>query len=310
MNSPFLDRLERGPILADGAIGTLLYAQGVSPKACFEELNIAQAEAVAEVHRRYLQAGAEIIGTNTFAANRIRLAEHGLQAQVREINLQAARIARDARDLMGAPAFVAGVLGPIGIAIFEDAGSRVPVTREAYQEQIEALVDGGVDLIALETFDSLAEVEEVVLNIKSACDLPIMVQLAFNAEGRTASGETPEDVVRLLESLGVNVVGANCGAGPQTVQDVVQRMVAVAKVKVSAQPNVGQPSRAQGRYLYDSTPAQFAALARRLLEVGAWVIGGCCGTTPEHIAAMRAVLLALARAEPASHSLVVPVAMP
>ncbi len=288
--NPFRDRLEQGLLLADGAMGTLLYARGVPFDRPFELLNVEEREQVLEVHLEYIRAGSELIETNTFGANRIKLGAYGLQERVRELNRAGARIAKEARDVAGLPVFIAGSVGPLGKPL-EPFGlvSREEAYR-AFREQIEALVEGGVDLILLETFSDLEELKLAVQAARDATDLPVVAQMTFDEEGRTPHGHLPTEVVRALEPLGVTAVGANCGVGPIPMVEVVAQMVAVARVPVSAMPNAGFPARIEGRYVYVGSPAHMSQQARKMAELGVRILGGCCGTTPDHIAAMNRAL--------------------
>ena len=290
MDNAFLDRLQRAPILCDGAMGTMLYGRGIAFSRCFDELNLLQPALVQEIHRLYIAAGAELIETNTFGANRFRLAAHGLDAKVRDINLRGAKIAREAREVSGQPVFVAGSVGPIGRPL-APLGTASPGDAErAFREQIEALLEGGVDLLMLETFSDVEEIRLAVLAAKAACDLPIVAQMSFNDEAETPAGTRPEDVATDLERLGVQVVGANCCVGPAATLGVLQRMRNAAHIPLSVQPNAGYPGYAGGRFVYFASPAYFADYARQFVESGATVIGSCCGTTPEHTAAMATAL--------------------
>ncbi|MDR7433907.1 MAG: bifunctional homocysteine S-methyltransferase/methylenetetrahydrofolate reductase [Armatimonadota bacterium] len=284
---PFLERLEQGPILCDGAMGTMLYSRGVPFDQCFDALNLTRRDLVQGIHLEYIQAGAEIIETNTFGANRIKLGQHGLEKSVRDINFWGAKIAKEARDIAGRSVFIAGSVGPLGKPLAPFGLVSPEEAREIFQEQIEALVEGGVDLLILETFFDLRELEQAVRVAKETCDLPIIAQMTFNEEGRTIMGNTPEEVVAVLDALGADVIGANCSTGPQPVYAVMLEMLKVSRKPLSAQPNAGYPARIEGRFIYPSTPAYMADYARRMVQAGVRVIGACCGTTPEHIAAIR-----------------------
>lgn len=283
-------------------MGTLLYQRGVPFDQCFDALNLTQREMVLTVHLDYLRAGAEMIETNTFGANPVKLGSHGLADRVRDVNWHGAKIAKEARDVFGQPVFVAGSVGPLGKPLAPFGRITPSEARGAFRAQIDALVEGGVDVLILETFTDLAELLEAVRAAREACDLPIIAQMSFTEDGRTPYGHAPAEVVAALEAAGVDVVGANCSVGPVPMLEVVQQMVAVAHVPVSAQPNAGFPTFVEGRYLYPSSPAHMAAYARRMVEAGAAIVGGCCGTTPEHIAAIGRALADLrpgpARVEP------------
>src|SRR5262245_29833612 len=278
----FRDRLERGTVVFDGAMGTMLYGRGVFVNRCFDELNLSSPNLVRQVQAEYFEAGADVIETNTFGAHRFKLGPHGLESQVRKINREGARIAREAAGETG---LVAGAIGPIGKPL-EPLGSISPKDAEAaYREQVEGLVEGGVDALVIETMPSLDQAKAALGAVRAVgSELPVAVSLTFNEEGTTLYGDSPEDAVRELEELGVALVGANCSQGPQAMLDTLQRMAAVARsAKLSAMPNAGSPAYVDGRYVYLCTPEYMATWARRFLEAGASVGGGCCGTTPAHI---------------------------
>ncbi|HEX2988123.1 MAG TPA: bifunctional homocysteine S-methyltransferase/methylenetetrahydrofolate reductase [Chloroflexota bacterium] len=298
MESPFLKRLRRGAILADGAMGTMLYSKGVSYERCFEEVTLSDPALVEEIHRAYLSAGAELIETNSFGANRFKLADYGLENRVREINLKAAKLARSTREIAGVECFVAGSVGPLGRPLAPVGQIRQAAASAAFQEQIGALLEGGVDLILLETFPDLEELALALQVAHDLCDLPVVAQATFAEDGLTASGSTPEEVVRRLRDMGAAVAGVNCSLGPQQMLEIVQRMIAEGGVPISAMPNAGLPAMVGGRLIYRSTPPYMAEYALKYVHEGASMVGGCCGTTPAHIAAMRTVLAELRPAEP------------
>jgi methionine synthase / methylenetetrahydrofolate reductase(NADPH) len=283
---PFRARLARGIVLCDGAMGTLLYARGVPYDQCFDALNLTQRELVLNVHLDYLRAGAEIIETNTFGANQMKLAAHGLAERVRDINWHGAKIAKEARDVFGRAVFIAGSVGPLGKPVAPFGRITPAEARGAFRAQIEALVEGGVDVLILETFTDLTELLEAVHAAREASDLPVIAQMSFTEDGRTRYGHAPSEVVTALEGAGVDVIGANCSVGPVPMLEVVQQMAACARTPLSAQPNAGFPTLVEGRYMYMSSPQHMATYARKMVESGAVIIGGCCGTTPEHIAAI------------------------
>ena len=290
MKHPFLERLQAGPLLCDGAMGTLLYAHGVPYERCFDELNLVQPELIQRIHQEYLTAGAEIVETNTFGANRFKLARYGLEERVRDINFRAVKIAREAREVSGQPVFLAGAVGPSGRAL-APAGAISPAeARAAFGEQIEALLEAGADLLILETFPDLDELRQAILAAREVCDLPVVAQISFADDGTTLTGRGPADVAAALAELDVVVIGVNCGLGPQLALDVVQQMQSADGVYLATQPNAGFPSRLEGRFQYYSTPEYFADYTRRFAEAGVRLIGGCCGTTPRHTAAMRQAL--------------------
>jgi homocysteine S-methyltransferase len=277
----FLERLQDGVVVGDGAMGTMLYARGVFVNRCFDELNLSNPALVRSVHEEYLEAGADIIETNTFGAHRYKLGPHGFDQQVRKINREGARVAREAAQGRGLVAGSVGPLGkplePLGNIAFDDAVA-------AYREQAEGLAEGGVDLFAVETIPALDQARAAVTAIRAVSALPITVSMTFTEEGTTFYGDKPEDVVRTLEDWDVSVVGANCSQGPQPMLETVQRMAAVARrLKLSAMPNAGAPAMVDGRYVYLCTPEYMASYARRFIAAGVTVVGGCCGTTPAHI---------------------------
>jgi homocysteine S-methyltransferase len=278
---PFLERIREGVLVCDGAMGTMLYSRGVFLNRCFDELNLSNPALVKAVHAEYVDAGAELIETNTFGAHRFKLGPHGLEPQVRKINREGARLAREAA---AGRALVAGSVGPLGKPLEPLGNLPFADAVSAYAEQAQGLIEGGVDLFVVETMPSLDQARAALEGVRTAGDVPVMVALTFNEEGTTSYGETPEDVVRALEGLGVPVVGANCSQGPQQMMETVQRMAAAASAAVvSAMPNAGSPALIEGRYVYLCTPEYMASWARRFLAAGVTVLGGCCGTTPAHI---------------------------
>ncbi|MBI2322909.1 MAG: bifunctional homocysteine S-methyltransferase/methylenetetrahydrofolate reductase [Chloroflexi bacterium] len=287
---PFLERLRAGPLLADGAMGTMLYAAGVDDHNGFEGLNLTRRDLVQSIHRQYIAVGAEAIETNTFGGNRFRLAEHGQADRVRDVNFWGVKIAREAREVAGEPVFVLGAVGPTGIALLPGAEVSADAIRDAFREQVDALVEAGADALILETFTSLAELRLAYEGARACCDLPVIAQLTFTEEALTPAGDTPEEAASALDAWGAEVIGVNCSVGPQGVYEVVARMARVTARPLSALPNAGFPARVDGRFVYFSTPGYFADYARRFAAAGVALIGGCCGTTPEHIAAMRAAL--------------------
>jgi methionine synthase / methylenetetrahydrofolate reductase(NADPH) len=290
MKNPFLERLARGPILADGGMGTMIYARGVSYERCYDELNLTEPELVQRIHREYIRAGAELIETNTYGANRFKLAPYGLEDKVRDINFRAVKLAREAREECGEAVFLAGAIGPIGQAI-QPLGTVAPEeARAAFVEQAGALLEAGADLFVLETFGDLAELQEAIRAVRAVCDLPIVAQVSLTDDGRMLTGEGPAEVARVLAGHQVDVIGVNCGVGPQSTLDAIREMALPLFARLSAMPNAGAPTRQEGRFVYVSTPEYFAEYARRFVDAGVTLLGGCCGTTPQHIKAMRAAL--------------------
>jgi homocysteine S-methyltransferase len=282
-------------------MGTLLYARGASPEASFEQLNLTRQEFVQQVHIDYINAGADVIETNSFSGNKLRLSTFGLENQVWDLNLWAAKIARNAREIAGQPVFVAGSVGPTGKLLAPFGDVTKDELRAAYEEQMEALLAGGVDLFIIETMSSLEETEIAVRAARKISKLPVVAQISFSIEGQTLLGATPEDVLQLLLDLGneiPDVIGINCGAGPGPVFDSLLRMATAIRKKpeiskqitFSCLPNAGQPTITGGRYTYMSRPDYCASYVEPYLQAGARLIGGCCGTTPEHVKAMRQVL--------------------
>lgn len=304
LSNALLARLKRGPMLADGAMGTLLYARGISFERCFDELNLSNPGLVQEIHHAYLRAGAEIIETNTFGANRFKLAQHGLESQVREINRRGVKLAREAREIAGANAFVFGSVGPLGHFVAPLGALTEAQARAAFKEQIEGLLEGGADAIILETFSDLNELCLAIAAAREVThDLPLVAQMSFTEDEDTLVGNTPEQIAAALCNLQVDVIGANCSVGPAGTFDAVKRLVAALcdaepRRFIAVMPNAGFPARIGERYMYVSSPQYFAEYAPRFIhELGATIIGGCCGTTPEHIAAMRRALDVLHPAE-------------
>ncbi len=290
MQDPFLERLSKGPLLADGAMGTQLYAHGISFEQCFDELNLSNPELVSQIHRDYIDVGAEMIETNSFGGNFLRLGAHGLEMKVHEINLRAAKNAREAREISGKPVFVAGSIGPLGKALEPFGVIKAQQAAEYYLRQIEGLLEGGVDLFIVETISDLAEMRIIVNQIKSVCTLPVIGSMTFNEDGITFMGHTPAEVVNDLEELNVDVIGANCSVGPQRLLDVIAEYKKYTSKPISVMPNAGLPRYIEGRFIYVSSEEYFAEYARRFLDAGAAIIGGCCGTTPAHIRKMGEVI--------------------
>jgi methionine synthase I (cobalamin-dependent)/5,10-methylenetetrahydrofolate reductase len=286
LREPFRERLKGPIIVCDGAMGTLLYSRGVSYQHPFDELNLSNPQIVRQVHLDYIAAGAEIIETNTFGANRYRLSEHGLEDRVREINLAGAKAAREARDIAGKQIFVAGSMGPFGQPMEPLGSISVQETFDAFREQAEGLLEGGVDLFIVETQRNLEKTKQAVLAVKSICDSPVVAMMTFTEEGRTLRGSTPEQVARELTELGVDAVGANCSMGPQMMLDIIAEMREHTNLPLAAMPNAGLPRFVDGRYIYITTPDYMASQTGEFANLGVRLIGGCCGTTPEHIKAM------------------------
>jgi homocysteine S-methyltransferase len=292
-------RLASQVLICDGAMGTMLHAGGVSLDRSLPELNLSHADLVRSIHRAYLAAGADIIETNTFGAIRPRLARYGLAAQAPELNRAGARLAREARDQAHTPGLL--VAGSISSAAPAGLGHRLAARelRDAFREQIEALYDGGVNLLLLETFGSLAELVEAIGVAQAVGGLPIVAQMTFVEDGRTLGGDSPEEVATTLTNLGVAALGANCTLGPQGLLDVLTDLARWTTLPLTAQPNAGPPTLTDGRFQYTSSdPGYFGRQARRFVELGATLVGGCCGTTPAHIEAVAAAVTGLRRMPP------------
>jgi methionine synthase I (cobalamin-dependent)/5,10-methylenetetrahydrofolate reductase len=289
MPSPFLDRLAQGPLVADGAMGTLLYQRGVQFSESFDALNLSKPTLIESVHRDYLAAGAELVETNTFGANAVRLASHGLEEQVRVIARQGVKIARAAREIVGVNAFVAGSIGPLGKPLEPFGHVTVAEAEAFYRASAEGLLEGGCDCFILETFQDLNEILAAMRAVRRVTlDVPIIAQMTYGTDGKTLYGQTPTLAVTMLKQAGAAVVGINCGVGPQPTLEVLEEIVAAAGgTPVSAMPNAGLPQVVDGRYLYLSSPDYFADFAARAVGLGVRIVGGCCGTTPAHIQAMR-----------------------
>jgi homocysteine S-methyltransferase len=293
MLKPFKEAIEERVLVCDGAMGTMLYAKGVFINKSFDALNVTQRDLVAEVHAEYVRAGADVIETNTFGANRIKLGSFGLADRLYAINEQGARIARHAADDR---AYVAGAIGPLGVRIEPWGKTGIDEAREYFREQAQALADGGVDLFILETFRDLNEIGAAIDAVRSVSDLPIVAQMTTEEDGNTLDGTPPEKFAPELERRGATLVGVNCAVGPAPMLDTIERMAAVTKLKLTAQPNAGKPRDVEGRNIYLCSPDYMASYARRFILHNVRLVGGCCGTTPEHIRQIKTTVRALAPA--------------
>jgi methionine synthase / methylenetetrahydrofolate reductase(NADPH) len=291
-----------GTVLCDGAMGTMLYARGVFINRCYDELNLSQPELVREIHAEYLQAGAEVIETNTFGGNRFRLGVHGLQDKVREINVAGVALARECvnqiREKQSCEAFVAASIGPLGVRLEPLGKVGLDEARAAFAEQIRALVKGGpgvgADLLIVETMTSLAEAEQVILAARSeAPGTPVVVMMTVDEEGSCLDGASAETAAIKLTEWGADAIGCNCSAGPATVLSVIERMRPVTTLPLAAMPNAGIPRAVEGRTIYLTSPEYMASFTRKLVKAGASIVGGCCGTTPSYTRAMKSALRAL-----------------
>ncbi|HVF23560.1 MAG TPA: bifunctional homocysteine S-methyltransferase/methylenetetrahydrofolate reductase [Pyrinomonadaceae bacterium] len=278
---PFRQILESDRIhVVDGAMGTMLYAKGVYINRCYDELNLSNPDLVREIHTEYIRAGADIIETNTFGATAHKLQQYGLEANLHEINAIAARVAREAA---GDRAYVAGAIGPLGLRIEPYGPTSFEEAKEMFKAQAVALLEGRIDLFCLETFSDVSEIRQAIAAIRELCDLPIVAQMTIMTDGNTLFGTTPELFTERLDKWGADVIGLNCGVGPAIILSALEKMRAVTKKKLSAQPNAGLPRDVQGRQFYMCSPEYMSKFAKRFIQSGAKFIGGCCGTTPSHI---------------------------
>jgi methionine synthase / methylenetetrahydrofolate reductase (NADH) len=266
--------------LFDGAMGTMLYAKGVFINKCYDELNLRSPEMVLEVHKQYAKAGAEILETNTYGANRVKLRSFAIEDELRDINIAGAEVARKAA---GDSVYVAGAIGPLGIRIEPYGPTALDEAREFFREQAAALRDGGVDLIVLETMSNIAEIEQAILAVRDVCTLPIIAQMTIGTDGRTIYGDTPRVIAQRLDAAGADVIGLNCSVGPDVMLDAIEEISGITARKISCQPNAGLPRDVAGRQMYMASPEYMAKYAKRLIHKGVKFLGGCCGTTPDHI---------------------------
>jgi methionine synthase I (cobalamin-dependent)/5,10-methylenetetrahydrofolate reductase len=283
----FLEALGERVLVCDGAMGTMLYAKGIFINKSFDALNLSAPDLVVEVHQEYVDAGADIIETNTFGANRIKLGSFGIADKLYEINVGGARLARAAADDR---AWVAGAIGPLGIRIEPWGKTSVEQAREYFREQAQALADGGVDLYVLETFRDLNEIGAALDAVRSVSNKAVIAQMTTEEDGNTLDGTPPERFAPELEARGASVVGINCAVGPAPMLETVERMAAVTGLRLSAQPNAGRPRDVEGRNIYLCSPEYMATYARRFILHNVRIVGGCCGTTPEHIRQIKAAV--------------------
>jgi methionine synthase I (cobalamin-dependent)/5,10-methylenetetrahydrofolate reductase len=271
-------------VVVDGAMGTQLYAKGVFINQCYDELNLRAPDLVREVHRSYVEAGAEIIETNTFGASRTKLTPYGLETQTREINRAAAALAREEA---GDNVLVAGAVGPLGVRLEPYGPTSLEEAREIFAEQMQGLKDGGADFFLIETFADIAEMEQAILAARLVDPkMPVMAQMTVGTDCLSPYGASPDDIAKSLDAFGADIIGLNCSVGPQIILDAIEKMAKVTRKKLVAQPNAGMPREVGGRSMYMASPEYMATYAAHLVRAGAKVVGGCCGTTPEHIAAM------------------------
>ena len=287
MIPPFLDALNERVLVCDGGMGTMLYTQGVFINRSFDSLNLSDPARVVAVHEAYAQSGADVIETNTFGANRLKLRAFGLAERLHEINHAGARLAREGAR---GTAYVAGAIGPLGLRIEPWGRMGRDEAEEYFREQAQALIDGGVDLFILETFRDLNEIRAAIAAVRSVCALPIVAQMTIEDDGNTLDGTAPEQFAPSLQESGANLIGLNCSIGPAHMLETLERMTASTTVGLSAQPNAGRPRDVEGRTIYLTSPEYMASYARRFAERRVRLVGGCCGTTPDHIAQIRSAL--------------------
>jgi homocysteine S-methyltransferase len=291
MASNFLDRLSKSPVLCDGAMGTLLYSKGIFINRSYDELNVSQPDLIRSVHHEYLQSGAEIIETNTFGGNAFRLARHSMADRVREINSAGARLARDAAKSYDV--WVAGSVGPLGIRIEPLGKTSFEEARSAFREQIAALVEGGVDLLIMETFGYVEELHQAILAARDVSpEIPVVALVTVDEESNCLDGSTPETFAPRLEQWGADVIGCNCSVGPVAMLEAMERVRQATSLPLAAQPNAGIPRSVEGRNIYLCSPEYMASYARKFVTAGVRLIGGCCGTTPDHTRVMKSALRA------------------
>lgn len=286
-----LEELKTGTVLADGAMGTMLHSRGVGFEKCFDELNLTNPKAVAAIHREYIEAGAQIILTNTFGANRFKLSKHGLDQKIIEINKAGVELAKGAAADSFPNVLIAGDLGPLGVRIAPFGRVKPEQARLAFAEQIESLCEAGADLIVIETMSDLYEIQEAIKAAKQVCSLPLVASVTFTRDDRTLLGDDPMKVARTLNESGTDVFGVNCSGGPAQLLRIIKQMrQAVPSGRFWVKPNAGWPEQIGGRIMYPADPDYFGDYALSFREAGAGIVGGCCGTTPQHIAAMRKAL--------------------
>ncbi len=289
MADNFLARVKQSPVLCDGAMGTLLYAKGIFINRSYDELNLSQPELIRGIHHDYLQAGAEVIETNTFGANSFRMARHSMADKVKDINRAGARLAREAAKSFDV--WVAGSVGPLGTRIEPLGKTSYQEARDSFREQIEALLEGGVDLLILETFGYLEEIHQALLAARDlSATLPIVAQVTIDEDGNCLDGSDPETFAPKLAEWGADVIGCNCSVGPVAMLDAMERVRAASSLPLAAQPNAGIPRSVDGRNIYLCSPEYMASYARKFVAAGVKLVGGCCGTTPDHIRVMKSAL--------------------
>ena len=290
MKYSFREKIKNEILVCDGAMGTMLYSKGIYINRCFDELNLSNPKIVKDIHKEYIEAGADIIETNTFGANRYKLTPHGLEHKIYEINYWGALLAK---EIAGHRKIVAGSMGPLSRPIKPYGNISKEDAISAYTEQAEALIEGGIDIFIFETFNDINQLECAIQAVQAISSLPIIAQVSFSDEAKTIFGATAEQVVARLDEFSVDVIGVNCSTGPQPILDEIEIMAGLTKTRLSAMPNAGMPKLVDGRLIYLASPEYFAEYAKRFIQTGVSVIGGCCGTTPAHIQAIKAAVQAL-----------------
>ncbi len=303
----FRERLQGVPILADGAMGTELYTRGVYVNRCFDELNLTQPELIVSVHEDYLKAGAELIETNSYGANRYKLLPHGLADKVVQINRASVEVARQAIVNSGRDAYIAGSMGPIGKALAPLGRIDPGDAREAFAEQAKGLLEGGVDLISVETMVNPSELIVAIEAIRNQSDIPILAQFTLADWNETYLGATIEGIVAKLNRLDVDAIGINCSIGPNKLLEAAKLLRDITDKPIAIQPNAGELEWVEGRLITRATPEYFAEYAKRMILSGVNIIGGCCGSTPDHIRAMNAAIRSVV---PGLSKVVIPVSVP
>jgi homocysteine S-methyltransferase len=298
MADRFIKMLDEGVVLFDGAMGTMLYDRGVFINRCFDETNLSNPDLVEAIHAEYIEAGAGVIETNTFGANRFKLAGHGLEARLADINRTGAEIAVRAS---GGTAVVAGAIGPLGIRIEPWGPTSNEEAAEAFREQAEALLEGGADIIVLETFADLNEVHQAINGVRSISGVPIVAQMTLQQDGLGLYGTEPAEFAARLDGWDIQALGVNCSVGPRVMLEAIEKISGEVEKWISAQPNAGIPQSVDGRNIYMTSPEYMAEYARRFVKAGARIVGGCCGTTPAHIRAIADTLKTVRPVSTESH---------
>ncbi len=285
--SGLLERIAQGALVGDGAMGTMLYSKGIYINRCFDELNLVAPDVVREVHRAYVAAGADFVETNTFGANAFKLEPHGLSDELERINVEGARLARAEA---GGEVLVAGSIGPLGVPLEPLGRLAFEEARDAFRRQAQALAEGGVDFFIIETIRRLEEMREAIRAVRDVGDHPVIALMSVADADQSALGDSPDKIAAGLDEWGADVVGLNCSVGPQPMLNAIERMASVTERPLCVMPNAGMPRLVEGRYMYLSSPEYFGKYAQRFLRTGVRVIGGCCGTTPEHVRAIRSAV--------------------